>query len=543
MNSCSINALTDVSFIPTTEGLKTVRATLLEMHKPGFQISHDIPGFNYSSIHRFLSSNVAVVIQILGISKNPRKVEKLLTSGLPEKVVDTAIERLTPGSMVFDPLSPFMQQPALNLDNPKDDDTYVGRAKHPVKKLLPSMPPDRAEDFWYLFATKEEALDLPTALLTLTMYHFWSLVSNNSYDGRKCVNGSPGMRFVGNGNTATEIVWEGKSLLQSILLMMPTCWAKGHALPAWADRKCKKSQENGSPHPLWTSTWSSNAPAAAWKNETLIGVRTGGIPESWYIPEMGLGDDRKRWRINRDKSDPYYLYRNRDGKNGQSELKLQRLDLGTDATALAVEWAAESNTKALLNWQYPRLINPDLDCHLVFVRHRVEGTSTSPNIRESEIFTPDPKRWSFDVDESILDQITLRAELIKSIHDLTVYPFRPGSKEKKTKDNSKYAIDFLKTLKTDASATFWRQIDSVFVEMLREVRTKSGEEDARQSISPEVRKNLLKASDDAFKEVTEPYYYKNPALISYVRNITRARTRSTINKAFPKSSRTKKEDN
>lgn len=540
MNERSINALTDVPFIPTAEGLKTVRTTLLEMHKPGFEISKNLAGYEYSTTHRFLASTVAVVIQELNIATSPRKIKKLLEKGLPEDAVDAALERLAQGSDVFDPFFPFMQQPVLNAVNPNNKDTYVGPGIHPVKKLSPSMPPAEAEDFWQLLAASDGELDLPSALQALTTFRFFSVAGNNSYDGRKCLNGSPSMRFPGKGYTATEIIWEGSSLLHSILLMIPTRWITGHALPAWADPKCEISRENGLPHPLWTSSWSSNAPATAWKDGKMVGVKTGGIPENWYVPEMGKGDDRKRWWDSRNRTDPYYLYQKLNSSDEKSELALQRLDLGTDGTALAVEWAAKSKTKALLKWQYPRLAYPDLDCHLLFVRHRVEGTASSPNIRESEIFTPDRERWSFDVDEAILDQITLRAGLIQRIHYITVSPFRARPKNSTNGDQSP-VIDFLRSARPDASAAFWRHIDSAFVQMLREVRTMEEKNSARDSISPELRNNLVQASDAAFREVTEPCYYKAPALISYVRNVTHATVKAAINKTFPLPPNTEKE--
>lgn len=534
MNERSINALTDVPFIPTTEGLKTVRTTLLEMHKPGFQISKNLAGYEYSTTHRFLASTVAVVIQELNIATSPRKIKKLLEKGLPEDAVDAALERLAQGSDVFDPFFPFMQQPALNIKDPKNKTTYVGPGIQPVKKLSPSMPPDEAEDFWHLLAAGNTELDLTAALQQLVGYQYLSLAGNNSYDGRKCQNGAPSMRFVGENRTATEIIWESTSLLASILLMIPLSWAVGQGLPAWADRKCEHSRGENGPHPLWRSTWSSNAPAVAWKDDVMVGVRTGGIPENWYLPEMGeTKESRKKWWDTRNESDPYYLYRSRAQKDGTQELVLQRLDLGTDATALAVEWAAKNKTKALLAWQTPRLGEHTLDDRLLFVRHRVEGTASSANIRASEIFAPSREKWSYDLEENVLNQIALRAELIQKIHNIVISPFR-------TRDNSAsggrapLVIDFLKTIRPDASTAFWRHINAVFTEMLREVRSDFANGKQLTSISPELRENLIRAADGALEEVVEPYYYKDPALISYVQNGIRTWVRQTINKAFPK---------
>ena len=81
--------------------------------------------------------------------------------------------------------------------------------------------------------------------------------------------------------------------------------------------------------------------------------------------------------------DPFYLYIN----NGK-ELKLQRLNLGKDATALAINWAAQNKTAEFEKASSSHVLPPTAEARLVFIRHRMEGTASSPNIRASEVFFP-----------------------------------------------------------------------------------------------------------------------------------------------------------
>ena len=534
MNTRSINCLVEVPFIPTSNGLMTVREVLIQSHDPRLKISKEMPGFMYTSLIRFLASIVAVVVQQIGIAENKRRLKKLASAGFSPEEVDQALSKLRHASDLYDEKIPFMQQPALPISDPKHTD-YLGKGKKPVKKLIPSMPSNEAEVYWNLHTAQEQELPLETALLHLITFHFGSMVGNNKYFGRKCLTGAPAYRSGEIPGTRTEILWEGESILKSLFYMIPEDWAEGTGLPAWADRLCERSRQGQDIHPLWAATWSSNAAATAWENTTMIGVQTGGVPNEWYIPEMGSSPkDRDRWTDARDERDSFYLYLIKQSKKGGGKLTLQHVDLGKDSTALAVEWAAKRKTLPLRNPPHPRLLKPAAEANVLFVQHRIEGSATSPIIRFSEIAIPSTKRWSFDADPEIVDSIAMRAALVQEIHGYVCAPFR-AAKKKEPPQTKRELLDFLRNIRPDVSAAFWRKADFVFTQMLREVRRNAEIKQPQDSISTVIRESLIAAADDAFDEAVAPFYDQKPAQISYTRSRIHGRVVAALNATFPAS--------
>lgn len=89
-----------------------------------------------------------------------------------------------------------------------------------MKKLLPSMLSDDGESFWDLSSHREK-LNLEDATLHLVGYHNYSVTGNNAYANMKAETDSPGIHFARKNVTITEILWEGKSLLHTLLSMLP----------------------------------------------------------------------------------------------------------------------------------------------------------------------------------------------------------------------------------------------------------------------------------------------------------------------------------
>ncbi|MDY3128287.1 MAG: type I-E CRISPR-associated protein Cse1/CasA [Corynebacterium sp.] len=502
----TIDCTVDIDFLTTTDGRMSVRETLMQAHKPGFHIARTIPAYFYTAQIRLLTAILAVALRYGDLS-NRRIAAKLRTTGLPAEAIDEALEKLRPATYLHHEKFPFMQRPAVNTTNPKEKASFVGPGEQPVKKLSPSMPPDNAEDFWNLLKAPSERLRLEDAVLQLVVYHHMSLAGNNAYCGDKCVSGSPAMRFVGAENSATEILWHGENLLETLLCMIPVSWVEGSGLPAWADRACSQSRgEHGSPHALWSATWTSNSPATAWDGSELVGVRTGGIPSEWYLPEMR--DNAKDWWTARNEADPFYLY----SDNGK-ELKLQRLDLGKDATALATNWAAENKTAIYKDWCAPRMVPPSEHMQLLFARHRMEGTASSPNIRASEIFLPSFENWAHDTDIDVQLRISSGASQIEKLHRAVIAPFRRENSSERKGGRVPLVLDFLHDSRGSASDAFWRHMSHVFSLLLKECR----ESGAQFIPSSELRSGMIKGSVDAFDEITTPYFGQEPARISHVR--------------------------
>ena len=508
VSSDRIDRALDIEFLLTTEGRKNVRDTLANAHVPGFHLSPLVPGYTYTAPMRLLTAITALVLRCGGFS-NRRAASKLLATGLPLQAINDALEMVEPGTFLHDERYPFMQRPAVNTTNPKESSTFVGPGSQPVKKLSPSMPHDNAEDFWNLLTTPTDRLPLDDAVLQLVVYHHMSMAGNNAYCGDKCVSGSPAMRFVGAGNSATEVLWHGESLLTTLLCMIPVAWVEGNGLPAWADRTCAVSRNtDGTPHALWMATWSSNCPAVVWNGTDMVGVRTGGIPSEWYIPEMGDKEQVKEWWTARNMADPFYLYVD----NGK-ELKLQRLDMGKDATALATNWAAENKTEAYKQWCAPRMIPPGEDMRLLFARHRMEGTASSPNIRASEVFLPSFENWAHDIHDEVQLRISAGATCIERLHRTVIEPFRRENAHDRSGGRVPLVLDFLHDSRESISDAFWRHMSLSFSILLKECREKS----ASFIPSPDLIRSMEQAALEAFDEVTTPFFGQEPARISHVR--------------------------
>ncbi|MDY5149000.1 type I-E CRISPR-associated protein Cse1/CasA, partial [Actinotignum sanguinis] len=283
-----INALTDIPLLVTTRGRLSVRDALLDAHilkkssdekmdREPVVLDKTVPGYVYGAQLRLLAAVTAVAVRLSKYTRRePFRIEwePILSEGIEPEAVDEAIELLAPGSFLFDDQQPFMQRPAEPMRNAKDNERKLGKGELRLKKLLPSMISDQGEEFWSLL-TQHDTLSPEDAALSLLSYHYYSPAGNNSYAGQKAEMGSPGFHFVGVGMTATELIWEGPSLLHTLFAMIPRSWVEGEGLPAWVDRT---GSRGGTNHPLWQATWSSNSAACYWENNELAGVRIGGVP-------------------------------------------------------------------------------------------------------------------------------------------------------------------------------------------------------------------------------------------------------------------------
>lgn len=534
-----INALTDVRFLLTQESYASLREYLLNCHRAEWALHEAIAGFRYTAQLRLAASVAAVALRY--VDNLPRKVRSgaLLESGLPEHAVDAALQDVEPGSDLFSERQPFMQRPAKTPKGPKDNARALGPQQHPVKKLSPSMPPDEAETYWNLGVGALSSLPLETAVLELVTYHHMSMAGNNSYDGDKCQMGSPAMRYVGADYTATEVFIRGESDLATLLRLIPKQWVEGTGLPAWADRTCEQSLvdegEMQIAHPLWSATWSSNAPACYWEGEELHGVRTGGIPEEWYRKsEMGTTKEtRKQWWDTRNQDDPFYLYMSDE----QGQLKVQRLDFGRDGTELAVEWAAEGKTGALLEPRLPRVLDraPD-EVPVVFVRHYIAGTASSPNIRASEIFETNQNLWAFAIDPWLRRDVQTQAKYIQQLNAAVRSPF--GRKPNSTA--ASVYLDDLADRRGDIEQAFWRKIRAVYVDILQEIRQNYQGSDQNHQGSDDqpspfvlpdnLTERCVHAGLEAFDEVVNPHSLQEPARIAFVRSNLQRRLWGISNK-------------
>ncbi|MGV3016734.1 type I-E CRISPR-associated protein Cse1/CasA [Rothia sp. 88186D007BW] len=524
------NALTDIPWIrlETDKGMSsvTIRDALLSSHQEETALDKKIPGYLLGAQKRILRDVLAIVLRHEE-GYEPRKEKKLakkiLEQGLSESAVDQGLKQLEDGADVFSSTFPFLQRPPLEPASSKDSARLLAPGKQPVKKLLPAMPADQGEDFWNLSVAQQTSLNLVEAVQNLAVHHHYSMAGNNTYDGEKCAMGSPGIRFLGKGNTSTEIFWEEDSLLATLLQSLPKTWVQGEGLPAWCDRLGTTALlGDGTEHPLWAGTWSSNTAACLWESDRLVGVRIGGIPQEWYLPTMGQDKNtRKNWWDQRNTHDPFYLYM----ENEQGDPKAQRLDLGRDATDLAVEWAAAHKSVAAKS-QRDDCFYSSTKSRLAFIRHQIEGTASSPSIRASQVYTPDPERWVFGQSEDIQDLIREQARVIQQMHAIVCSPFRrknTGDEKRAQEGYAPVVLDDLEQLKPDASANYWRAITPVYIDFLQHDCKEQG------YLPNSLLEEAIHAAIGAYDATVLPYRNQNVARTEYVRGQLYMRLRKAMN--------------
>lgn len=513
-----INALTDIPLLVTLRGRLSVRDALLDAHilkgssdkemgREPVVLDKSVPGYVYGAELRLLAAVVAVVLRQSNHAHwDPFRIdwERILSEGLEPEAIDEAIEILAPGSLLFDDRQPFMQRPAEPMRNAKDNERKLGKGELRLKKLLPSMISDQGEEFWSLL-TQRDTLSLEDAALYLLAYHCYSPAGNNSYAGQKAEMGSPGFHFVGVGMTATELIWEGSSLLHTLLAMIPRSWVEGDGLPAWADRT---GSRGGTDHPLWRATWSSNSAACYWEDNELAGVRIGGVPPAWVPPEAGATkESRKAYWVERDQSDPFYLYL----PNKSGELKAQRMDVGRDATDLAVEWAARGRLAQVAE-AHDRIVSSS-DCRLIFIRHYIEGTASSPVIRSSRVDVADPQLWAFGLSDRAQGQVRRHAEFIQALHYCVIQPFRRARGAASVASNGMPTVlDSLENYRDSASDIFWRAITRSYEDFLSQVTTAERHPEEIRA----ARGGAAQVALGAFNEAIAPYRGQDPALFAAV---------------------------
>jgi hypothetical protein len=399
--------------------------------------------------------------------------------GFEADAVDAAIANLSSHTDVFSKDAPFLQ--AARVASP----ISVGNSA-PVKKLYPWMPADRAENFWTA-STVPKVFPLPQAVLALVIHHYYSMGGNNRINGLLCANGSPGIRYPGIGYTATELLWQGKTLLDTLRMNTPKAWVEGIGLPAWADPKCERSQgAPGQPeHPLWRATWGSNTVQTLWDECALVAVSTGGSPNR--PPTMGADKvAAKAWWDQRNTEDSFYLYadietRNAAGFATSTQRKAQRLDLGHQETDLAVEWNSKGLSSVVRSRSKGSVAAPGRDDRLMFLRHLVEGSANSPVVRRTEVLITSPKKWVIDEDRA--DAVSDAAATVKAVCAEVTKPF-----------TMKGRLTALRDRRVDVETAFWQKVSAPFEDFII-----NGDGDR---IDPAVWPLIHTAALAAFDEVT-----------------------------------------
>lgn len=498
-----MNVLTDVPWVRTTSGDLTVRDALRHAANIEFLRLSEGPAYEGSATLRLLEHMFALAV------RHGSRQDLLRKRPLSFEAIDAAIADVGNAADLHDPVRPFMQRPVLPMRDANDTARAIAPGNQPVKKLSPSMPPEEAENFWTFGSRQPAHLETADAVRALIVFHFYSPAGNNAYDGDKCVMGAPGLRLPGKDNSATEVFWRGPNLLMTLAENVPRAWVQGHGLPAWADRTGQESlQADGTTHPLWTASWSSNVPACLWEGGRLVAVRVGGVPSKWLPPRMGRSkSDLKEWWDGRNVDDPHYLYL----PNKQGQMKARRLDLGKDVTNLAAQWNADGNGPALRDAATKNLVAPEPEDKVVFFRHLIGGTASSPVIRASESFTGDSRTWAPDEDaaEVVRDWASTMLELQRAVAG----PFRRmNAADKRALQSGRppAVFDTLETRRNDAVAYFWREVTDVFNVAVRSL-SEEGE------VTSETWRETHAAALRAFDAAVAPFSQQLGPRAAYVR--------------------------
>lgn len=530
-----VNVLKDINWICTTQGFVSPVEAMRRAHESDFILDFNKPGYEVSATFRFLLSLSALVLrheESIDLHDHESKLD-LIARGFSDKAIERACFDVEQGADIFGEKFPFMQRPALPPTSAKDTSRRLGPGDQEIKKLLPAMPSEQGEDYWNLSVSFPKRLPLEDAVLKLVLFHYYSMAGNNAYDGNKARMGAPGIRFLGKGNTATEFMWacEGESFLYSLLASLPMNWVEGEGLPAWADREGMRSRSaNGTFHPLWSGTWSSNTAVCYWEENggkpQLAGVRVGGVPDNWLpIPYDGKKSETllKEWWDLRNESDPMYLYC--VNKYGDGSKKAQRIDFGRDGLDIAVEWAAEEKLQALISSGNANVLLSDGDERKpIFFRHQIEGTASSPSIRASQVFYVDPAIWAFGLSSDDSERVTQDSQLIRTIHNKVTGVFRRRNKTDESaeaKGKAALVLDALEESKADASAAYWRYMEPVYEDYMTAIRNHSDD-------SVMLYDNVIDAAMKAFDDVTTPYLGQYPQQIYSVRSVINRMIRAEI---------------
>lgn len=461
-------------------------------------------GYETGATIRFLASIVAVAERY----RDP----KIPRPAIDVAAVGKALDELEPYCDLYSDERPFMQR----RESPGSPLSKMDAEKTLAKNLSPAIPSTRSLIFWGL-RSYPDVLSPAQAVLALLGQHYYSAAGNSPYEGAKTQMGAPGLRWPGKDYTATEVLACTEELYSTLLLNIPQSWTKGTSLPAWADRKREVSDEKDA---LWQQTWSSNTAVINWDEEgNLIRAKDCGIPDSWYSPGQGSNkDSRKAWWDQRNEADPFYLYRTND----KGEKSMKRLDIGRDMTDLAVSWIAEGNASALrAHLTLPaRLYNGEVK-EIVFLRHQMGGTGSSPCMRASEAFVADPQTWA--PQEEVMEELLLVTDGFLQLRRELLKRFRGAYAGEQATEAVTYLPE-LQNLRGDANATFWREVTPAFEELV----TNNAVDEVTDELIDRIITEVYEATLRSYDLVTHAYERQYIAQISTVRRILRIACRRTM---------------
>lgn len=396
VNPESLCVFEQLAWVPTTSGVLTIREVYERAHEIE-GLSPRLNGAEYSSVIRLLASLSAL------LCRTDRGV-RIPSGRFDAADIDRLAAMVRPHMDLFHSTRPFLQR------------HHEGDPKFKFAKPAILYPWKQSEgsDLFYDRAESSGALDLPAAVLALSVYSTHSVAQNPKIGEISQGFGSPGLQASGS-YPAVEVMFAGDNLFETLLVTTPRDWVTGGGLPAWMDRWCTQSSTDGEPMTMWRQTWAPNQAIAKWnpaKTQLVKAAAGGGLP---LPPGLAVAQDppgageenkparqtwineRKTFVSSRAHEDPFYLWALeplRKPKGDQTHrMVAHRPVMGYTMGEALASWHKSSAAKALHDCGRRFVVEADLYNFVTFISHVTGGSDMSSQVRSSVVRQEKKSTW------------------------------------------------------------------------------------------------------------------------------------------------------
>ena len=449
-----LSALTDVAWIRTSVGPKTVEETLLNAHTLNLDTTQ--PAVDVDATLRFLTHIVALVVR-----EDPNPTED---GGFSPVAVTTALQQL---------------EDATRLGgNPEDTsfmslvvgDDSLGGGRRPahtmLRKLSPGLHPNNAKAFWDLSTPDPTELPAAEACQALVTYASAFPTGNNKLHGVGGRGNGAAIFGVEAGKRPMVDVWvTGPTLYDTLLMNTPTDWVDKGGLPAWGDREAQQGET-----PLWKASWTPNTVGTQWGEDgSLLAVVLGGVPTEWLPQSVAteLADDPeskavRAWLDDRalTANPPALWYTNKKGE--QKRLYLTQPE--TSVVPLATSWMREGHWTQLEERTAGMVEPASPDASVWMIWLQVDGSGTAPSVRASHLLTGDHPLWL--PKGEVADRLTGFGTILEKIVWSISSPFRKDTladEARRERGETTWSLNINRNLEQPVQdvvkQTFWDNVE------------------------------------------------------------------------------------
>lgn len=379
------NVLTDIAWVKTDRGLKTVEDVL--KNAKSLKLETQIPAYEFGSQLRFLMTIFALVIQKADGYKN-----------ISENHIDDVLVLLEPHSHLLDEYDPFLQMPKRLF---KDTSQILKKNKNGVEelnsaalktpaKLLPAEPNGKQEVFWDFEDKTDFNTSVEQAVLLLVAAYLYKSGGNFGFEpGVTAKNSASALRYVDTGKLppAIEIIPLGANLFDTLVMSIPKEYiTPDNVLPHWADRESLVTNPQGF-SPLWRFTWSFATTYCVWgvtEDDAIVLKSVGVGATDAFLPKPVFTHAKDQWKefdATRKAQDPFYFYYLTD----KGESKMYYANLSGEPHYYVARWNADALAEKLISkWRKNIRYSDDKLDNLLFLEQATGGTAQSFTIRHSK---------------------------------------------------------------------------------------------------------------------------------------------------------------